>query len=328
MKRREFISLIGGAAATWPLGARAQQAAARRIGILMPYPKGEAVFQAAIQIFKQELGRLGWFEGSNVQFDERWSTNNMDVVRADATALIALSPDVIFISSNRVIPVFAKLTSSIPIVVAITTDPLASGAVDSLARPGHNVTGFSNFENSIFGKMLETLKLIAPSVDRVGIIYNPENPLGADYLRAFEIGARQLAVHPIDLPIHDVAEIERAVASMVEQPNSGILVAPDATAVVYRAQLVAMVARHRVPTIYPNDSFTAAGGLISYGSDVSAIFRQSAAYVDRILRGEKAGDLPFQQPTVYRLIINLKAAKALGLTVPPTLLARADGVIE
>jgi len=251
----------------------------------------------------------------------------MDLVRAEAASLVALNPDVIVISGDRVIPILTKLTRSIPIV-AITSDPIASGAVESLARPGRNVTGFSLVEFSMFGKMLEILKRAAPDVSRVGMMYNPDNPVGAAYVRSFEMTAGQLAVQPINVPIHDLADVERAIASLAEQPNGGVLFPPDLTIFSLRAQVSALTARHRVPAIYSSSVFAAVGGLVSYGSDIVVMFRQSAAYVDRILRGEKPGDLPFQQPTMYRLVINLKTATALGLTIPPTLLALADEVIE
>jgi putative tryptophan/tyrosine transport system substrate-binding protein len=331
MRRREFIILLGGAAAAWPLGALAQRPSGmRRIGILMPFPKSDAGSQANVRAFRQELARLGWTEGGNVQFDEHWPTANMDLVRADAENLVALNPDVIVIVGDRVVPVLTKLTRSIPIVVAVTSDPIASGAgaVESLARPGHNVTGFSLIEFSIFGKMLEILKSLAPGISRVGMMYNPDNPVGVDYLRAFKMAAGQLAVQTINLPIHDLPDVERAVASMAEQPNGGVLFPPDATILPLHAQVSALLARHRVPAISIYSTFTVAGGLASYGPDRDAMFRQSASYVDRILRGEKPSDLPFQQPTTYRLVINLKAAKAIGLEVPPNLLTRADEVIE
>ena len=329
MRRRDFIAAFGGAVATWPLAASAQQPdRMRRIGILMPYPISDAEIQTRIQVFRRELARLGWSDGGNVQFDERWSTDNMDMVRADATDLVALNPDVILISGDRVIPVLAKLTSSIPIVVAITTDPLASDVVESLARPGRNVTGFSSIEFSIFGKWIETLKRIVPGISHVGMIYNPDNPHAAAYLPSFETGARQFAVQPVTLPIHGLADVERAIAGIGEQPNGGILFAPDLTIVSLRTQVVALVARHRVPAIFFDPVFVAAGALVSYGADRVVMFQQAATYVDRILRGEKAGELPFQQPTIYRLVINLKTAKALGLTVPDTLLVAADEVIE
>jgi putative tryptophan/tyrosine transport system substrate-binding protein len=327
--RRQFITLLGGAAVAWPLAARAQQSRQmRQIGILMPYPKSDAEYQSYVRAFRQELARLGWSEGGNVQFDERWSTGDMDMVRADAANLVELNPNVIVIVGDRVIPVLTKLTRSIPIVVALTTDPIASGAVESLARPGRNVTGFSLIEFSIFGKMLETLKRLAPGISRVGMMYNPDNPVGAASLRALEMVAEPLAVQPINLPIHDLADIERAIASLAEQSNGGVLIPPDVTVQSLRTQVSALLARYRVPAISTYSALTAAGGLVSYGPDRTALFRQSASYVDRILRGEKPGDLPFQQPTMYRLVINLKAAKALGLTVPDTLLVAADEVIE
>jgi ABC-type uncharacterized transport system substrate-binding protein len=327
------MMFLGSAAAassvSWPPAARAQQKErVRRIGILMPFSKSDAAYQARARVFRQELARLGWSEGGNVQFDERWSTDNMDVVRADAASLVALNPDAILISGDRVIPVVMKLTRSIPIVVAATSDPIASGAAENLARPGRNVTGFSLVEFSIFGKMLEILKRMAPGISRVGMIYNPDNPVAATYLRWFEPSAGQFGVQPINLPIHDAASIERAIASMAEQPNGGILSPPDLTANIHRTQIVTLVARHRIPAIYTNALFSEAGGLATYGADAVAMFRQSAGYVDRILRGEKAGELPFQQPTAYRLVINLKTAKGLGLEVPPTMLALADEVIE
>jgi putative ABC transport system substrate-binding protein len=331
MRRRDFITVFSGAAVAWPLGARAQQPSGmRRIGILMPFPKSDVGSQANVRAFRQELARLGWTEGGNVQFDEHWSTANMDLVRADAANLVALNPDVIVIVGDRVIPVLTKLTRSIPIVVASTSDPIASGAgaVESLARPGHNVTGFSLIEFSIFGKMLEILKSLAPGISRVGMMYNPDNPVGADYLRAFETAAEHLAVQPINLTIHDLPDVERAIANLAEQPNGGVLFPPDLTILSLHAQVPALLARHRVPAVSIYPAFTAAGGLVSYGPDRDALFRQSASYVDRILRGEKPGDLPFQQPTRYRLVINLKAAKALSLKIPETFLLRADEVIE
>jgi len=329
MRRREFISLAGGAVTVWPFVARAQQTdRMRRIGVLLPFPNDDAEVQARVQAFRQELAKLGWSEGSNVQFDERWSTDNVDLVRAEAATLVSLNPDVIVTLGDRVIPILTKLTRSIPIVVAATSDPIASGAVESLARPGGNVTGFSLIEFSMFGKMLEILKQLAPDVSRVGMMYNPSNPVGAAYFRSFEMIAGQLAVQSINLPIHDIADVERAIASLADQPNVGVIFPPDLTITSLRTQVSALLARHRVPAIFTFSVFTAAGGLVSYGPDILVMFRQSASYVDRILRGEKPGDLPFQQPTIYRLVINLRTAKALGLTVPSGLLVAADEVIE
>jgi putative ABC transport system substrate-binding protein len=326
--RRKFITFIGGLAA-WPLAARAQQTdRMRRIGVLIPFPKGDKEIQARVQAFRQALATLGWSEGSNVQFDERWSTDNIDLVSADAADLVSLNPDVIVTAGDRVIPILTKLTRSIAIVVAATSDPIASGAVESLARPAGNVTGFSLIEFSMFGKMLEILKQLAPGVSRVGMMHNPDNPVGAAYFRSFELIAGQLSVQPINLPVHDIADVERAIASLADQPNSGILCPPDLTITSLRTQVLALLARHRVPAIFTFSEFTAAGGLVSYGPDILVMFRQSASYVDRILHGEKPGDLPFQQPTMYRLVINLRTAKALGLTVSDTLLVTADEVIE
>jgi len=328
MRRREFMLGVSGLVAC-PMIAQAQQKErVRHIGILMPFLRSDAAVQAFVRVFRQELLRLGWSEGGNVQFDERWSTDNMDVVRADAANLVELKPDVILILGDRVIPVFMKLTSSIPIVVGAVSDPIASGAAESLARPGHNVTGFSLIEFSMFGKMLEILRHIAPGISRVGMMYNPDNSVGVTYRRWFESSAGQLGVRPINLPIHDAADIERVIAGMAEQSDGGILFPPDLTTSIHRTQVVNLMARHRVPAIYFNSVFSEAGGLVIYGPSILEMFRQAAGYVDRILRGEKPGDLPFQQPTTYRLLINLKTAKAMGLTVPPTLLASADEVIE
>jgi putative ABC transport system substrate-binding protein len=252
----------------------------------------------------------------------------MDLVRADAANLVALNPDVLVCQGDRVIPILTKLTRSIPIVVAITSDPIASGAAESLARPGGNVTGFSIIEFSMFGKMLEILKGLVPNISRVGMIYNPDLPTWPAYIRSFEMFAGRLAVQPIDLPIHDIADVERAIASLADQPNGGVLFPPDLTIVSLRTQVSALLARYRVPAIFTSSLFTAAGGLVSYGADTLVMYRQSASYVDRILRGEKPGDLPFQQPTIYRLVINLRTAKSLGLTAPDTLVVAADEVIE
>jgi putative ABC transport system substrate-binding protein len=328
MRRRKFITLVGGLVAYPMVGQAEQKERVRRIGILMPFPRGDASVQARVQAFRQELLRLGWSEGGNVQFDERWSTDNMDVVRADAASLVELKPDVILTLGDRVIPVFMNLTNSIPIVVGATSDPIASGAAESLARPGHNVTGFSLIEFSLFGKLLEILKLMAPEISRVGMLYNPDNSVVLTYQRWFGSSAEQLGIQPTNLPVRDAADIERAIASIAETPNGGILSPPDVTLTTHRTQIVNLVARHGLPAIYSNPSFSEAGGLVTYGADNIEMLRQAAGYVDRILRGEKPGDLPFQQPTTYLLRINLKTAKALSITVPSTLIARADEVIE
>src|SRR5215470_16596521 len=329
MRRRAFITLLGGAAAVWPLAAGAQQPQRTRlVGILMPFPESDAAQQTRFRAFRQELTKLGWSEGSDVQFDVRWTTDNMGLVRTAATDLVQLKPDVIVTVGDRIIPVLTQLTRSIPIV-AVASDFLGSGFVESLARPGGNVTGFSLIEFSVIGKVVETLKQMAPGISRVGIIYNPDNPVGAIYLNSFKADAAQLAVQPIDLPVHGPAEIERAIARLAEQPNGGFITPPDLTIAALATEITTLAARYRVPAIYSGSPFyVRRGGLASYGPDIVEVYRRQASYVDRVLRGEKPSDLPIQQPTNYQLVINLKTAKALGLEVPPTLLARADEVIE
>ena len=326
MKRREFMLGLGGLVACPTIAQAQQKERMRRIGILMPFPKSEH-FSAVVRVFRQELLKLGWSESDNVEFDERWSTDNMDMVRADAASLVEQKPDVIFTVGDRVTKVFMKLTSSIPIVVGAVSDPIAVGAAESLARPGHNLTGFSLTESSMFGKMLEILKRIAPGISRVGIMYNPDNSVAATaYRQWFELSARQLGIQPVNLTVHDAAEIEHAIAGIAEQRDGGVLLPPDLTTSRYHTEIVTSMARHGIPAIYWNRDFS--GGLVIYGPDLLENYRQSAGYVNRILRGEKPGDLPFQQPTTYRLLINVKTAKGLGLTVSPMLLTSADEVIE
>jgi putative ABC transport system substrate-binding protein len=249
MQRREFIEGLGSAAA-WPLAARAQQQSrVRLIGMLIPYPESDATAQARVRAFRQELTRLGWPEGGAVQFDVRWTTDNMDHVRVAAANLVGLKPDVIVSFTDRVIPVLTQLTRSIPIV-AVASDLAGSGFVESLARPGGNVTGFSLIEFSIIGKMVEILKRLAPGVSRVGMIYSPDNPVSAAYLRSFNAVAARLAVQPIDLPVHGVAEIERAVRSLAEHPNRGFITPPDATVITLATQVIAIAALHSVPAVF------------------------------------------------------------------------------
>jgi ABC-type uncharacterized transport system substrate-binding protein len=328
MRRREFITFLGGFAA-WPLAARAQQPGrVRRVGILMPYPKGDSEYEARLRAFKQELAKLGWTDGANVRFDEHWTTDNMDMVRSHAASVVASNPDIIVTTGGRVVPVFMRLTRSIPMVLPSASDPVGVGYAQSLAHPGGNVTGFTALELSILGKSLEILKQIRPATVRVALIYNPDNPNSVVYRRISEAASAPLAIEPIDLPIHGMADIDRAVASLAERGNSGIFFLPDLTISALRDDVVGLVARRRVPAIYSEPFFVKLGGLAFYGADRMEGFRRSAGYVDRILRGEKPGDLPFQQPTKFELAINLKTAKALGLTVPPGLLVAADEVIE
>jgi ABC-type uncharacterized transport system substrate-binding protein len=329
LKRREFITLLGGAAAAWPLAARSQQAdRVRRVGIVMPYAKGDTESDARVRAFRQELGKLGWTDGGNVQFDERWTTDNMDSVRAHAASLMASNPDIVVATGGRVVPILMRLSSSIPIVLPGASDPVGVGWAKSLARPGGNVTGFTGFELSMLGKSLEILKQIAPAIVRVALIYNPDNPNAVFYRRTAETASGPLAIEPIAVPIHGLADIDRAVTSLADRQNSGIFFLPDITINALRDEVVGLVARRRLPAMYSDSFFVKIGGLAFYGTDRIDLFRRSAGYVDRILRGEKAGDLPFQQPTKYELMINLKAAKGLGLELSPALLALADELIE
>jgi putative tryptophan/tyrosine transport system substrate-binding protein len=296
MKRREFITLIGGAAAAWPLAARAQQSGRlRRVGIVMPYAKGDSEVEPRVRAFKQELAKLGWTEGGNIQFEEHWTTDNMDMVRVQAASLVASNPDIIVTSGGRVVPIFMRLTRSIPIVLPSASDPVGVGWAQSMARPGGNVTGFTGFELSILGKSLEILKQIAPAIVRVALIYNPDNPNSAHYRRISEAASAPLALEVIDLSIHNLADIDRAVTNLADRQNSGIFFLPDLTINALRDEVVDLVARRRVPAIYSETFFVKIGGLAFYGSDRMEGFRGAAGYVDRILRGEKPGDLPFQQ---------------------------------
>jgi ABC-type uncharacterized transport system substrate-binding protein len=328
MRRRKFIALLGGAAA-WPLAVRAQRGErVRRVGIVMPYPKGDSEYEARLRAFKQELAKLGWTDGGNIRFDEHWTTDDMDMVRAHAAALVASNPDIIVTTGGRVVPVFMRLTRSIPMVLPSASDPVGVGYAQSLARPGGNVTGFTGFELSILGKSLEILKQIAPAVVRVALIYNPDNPNSVHYRRISEAASAPLAIEIIDLPIHNLADIDRVVTNLADRQNSGIFFLPDLTISALRDDVVSLVARRRVPAIYSEPFFVKLGGLAYYGADRMEGFRRAAGYVDRILRGENPGDLPFQQPTKYELMLNRTAAKALGLELSPALLALADEVIE
>jgi putative tryptophan/tyrosine transport system substrate-binding protein len=326
--RREFITLLGVVAAGSSLAVRAEQTRMRRVGIVMPFGKGDTEGEARIRVFKQELAKLGWTDGGNIQFDERWPADNMELVRSHAASLVGFDPDIILASGGRIVPVLMRLTRSIPIVLPGASDLVGVGWAQSLARPGGNVTGFTGFELSTLSKSLEILKQIAPAIDRVALIYNPDNPNSVHYRRISEGASARLAIEMIDHPIHGLADINRAVASLADRGNSAIFFLPDITTNALRDDVVALVARHRVPAIYSDSFFVRLGGLAFYGPDRMEGFRRSAGYVDRILRGEKPGDLPFQQPTKYELMMNRTAAKALGLELPPALLALADEVIE
>jgi putative ABC transport system substrate-binding protein len=330
MKRREFITLLGGAAAVWPpLAARAQQGErVRRIGVLIPASAHDAEFQTFVGAFLQALAQSGWTIGRNVRIDTRWATGDPAEIRKHAAELVALAPDVILSHGASTVGPLLQATRTIPVVFPAVVDPIGAGFVDSLARPGGNATGFMTLEYSLGGKWLELLKEIAPSVTRAAVLRDPANPSGPAQFGIIQAAAPSLRVEINPLNMRDPDEIERAVAAFAGAPNGGLILTPSGLANLHRDLIITLAARHKLPAVYYERFFIAAGGLISYGPDYVAQFRRAAGYVDRILKGEKPGDLPVQVPTKYELVINLKTAKALGLTVPQSLLARADEVIE
>jgi putative ABC transport system substrate-binding protein len=327
--RREFITLVGGAAATWPVAARGPQGErARRIGVLMNQAVDVPIARARYNAFIEGLGQLGWTDGRNVTLDVRWGAPVAERYRKDAVDLVALKPDVILASAGSTMPALAQATRTIPIVFLLMPDPVGSGFVESLAHPGGNVTGFTPFEFGIAGKWLELLKELAPRVTRAAVLRDPADPAGIGQFGALRTAAPAVGieVHPID--VRDPSAIERGIAAVASTANGGIVVTGSTPAAAHRKLIIGLAARHRLPAIYPYRFYAVDGALVVYGPDQTIQYRQAASYVDRILRGEKPADLPVQAPTKYELIVNLKTAKALGLTVPPTLLARADEVIE
>ena len=328
MKRRQFITLLGGAA-VWPLAARAQQAERmRRIGVLMNLASDDAEGQARLAAFHQGLQQLGWTVGRNVQIDYRWGAGNADRIRKFAAELVALAPDVILSAGSPSVAALQQATRSVPIVFVLVVDPVSSGFVDSLARPGGNITGFAWAEYSIGGKWLELLKEIAPGMTRAAVIRDAALTAGGVQLGVIQAVAPSVRAEVTPVNVRDAGEIERAITAFARSPNGGMIVTGSTLAGVHRDLIVALAARHKLPTVYFARYFVAIGGLISYGPGLVDQYREVAGYVDRILKGEKPADLPVQTPTKYELVINLKTAKALGLEVPPSLLARADEVIE
>jgi ABC-type uncharacterized transport system substrate-binding protein len=329
VKRRSFITLLGGAAAAWPLAARAQQPdRVRRIGVLMPLAEDDPVGQARVAAFLQGLRGSGWINRGNVQIDYRWSTGDDERIRRDSAELVALAPDVILATGSATVGALLRLTRAIPIVFPIVVDPVGAGFVESLARPGGNATGFILFEYGLSGKWIELLKEIAPRVTRAAILRDTTIAAGSGQLGAIQSVAPSLGLELNPLGVRDVGEIERAIVSFARAPNSGLIVTGSPLALIHRDLIVALAAQHELPAVYYDRLFISAGGLISYGPDILDQYRRAAGYVDRILKGEKPADLPVQAPTKYELVIDLKTAKALGLDVPPMLLARADEVIE
>jgi putative ABC transport system substrate-binding protein len=328
MRRREFITLLGGTAA-WPLAARAQQTErVRRIAVLMNLTEDDQEGLARLAAFKQALEQLGWIEGRNTRFDIRWGAGNDERYRILALELVALSPDVILGAAGSTVPALLRATRTVLIVFAQTPDAVGAGFVESLARPGGNATGFTNFEYGLSGKYLELLKEIVPNVKRAAILRDTTDPAGTGQWGAIQSVAPLLGLELTAIGVRDVGEIDRALTAFAHAPNGGLVVTGSAPAAVHRDLIIALAAKHRLPAVYPYRFFVAAGGLISYGPDTIDQFRRAAGYVDRLLKGESPADLPVQHPTKYDLAINLKTARALGIDIPPTLLARADEVIE
>jgi putative ABC transport system substrate-binding protein len=331
MRRREFITLLCGTTFAWPLAARAQQAGrVRRIGVLMSTIAESPLGQAGSAAFAQGLQQLGWEVGVNARIDIRWGAGDTERYRKYAAELVALAPDVILATANSIVGDLQRASRTVPIVFVTTIDPVGSGLVASLARPGGNTTGFVSYEFSLNAKLLELLKEVEPGVRRAAVVRDPFVPAGSGGFAAIQTAAPSFGVELTPVGVHDADEIERGITEFARGSNAGLIVVgpPSSVAPTNRELIVALAARHHLPAVYATIAFVSAGGLISYGSDPVTEFRRAAGYVDRILKGEKPADLPVQAPTKYELIINLRTAKALGLTVPPTLLARADEVIE
>jgi ABC-type uncharacterized transport system substrate-binding protein len=328
MRRREFITLVGGAAA-WPGAARSEQSnRTRRIGVLLPATADHSEFQTRVGAFLQALAPLGWSIGGNVRIDTRWATTNHAELRRHAAELVALAPDVILAPGASALGPLLQATRTVPIVFPFVIDPVGAGFVDSLARPGGNATGFISFEYGLAGKWLELLKEIAPRVTRAAVLRDAAVSAGIGQFGAIQSVAPSFGVELSPFNVRDAAEIERAVAAFARLPNGCLIVTAGPSASRHRDLIIALAARHKLPAVYNERPFVAAGGLISYGPDYIDQYRRAAGYVDRILRGEQPADLPVQTPTKYELVINLKTAKALGLAVPPSVLARADEVID
>jgi putative ABC transport system substrate-binding protein len=326
LRRREFITLLGGSAA-WPLAARAQQGM-RRVAVVLGFEQGDQQGQIRFAAFVETLARLGWNDSRNVRLDIRWAGGNVARYKTVAMEVIAASPDVIAAMTNPFVAQLQPLTKTIPIVFIQVSGSVGAGFVSNIARPGGNITGFENFQPEMGGKWLELLKEAVPSMTRAGILLQPENSSLAALRQVIEAAAPKLGVQAIPIGVHDTAEIERGISAFAEQANGGLIVLADPLTIRNRDLIIVLTARYRLPSIYMLRFFTNSGGLIAYGSDQLEQWRGAAGYVDRILKGEKVGDLPVQAPTKYETVLNLKTAKALGLDVPATVLARADEVIE
>ena len=328
MKRREFITLLGGAAAAWPLAAHAQQERMRRIGVLTNLDEADPELKGWLTAFQVELQKLGWAQGRNISFEYRWPGSDEQHLQSSAADLVKAAPDVIFAAATPALVALYRESRSLPIVFVQVSDPVKLGFVASLARPGGNMTGFTTFEYPVGGKWLELLKDTAPGRTRVAVLLDPSNPSGLAYLQGVEAAAASLGVQLTHADVHNAADIERAISDFAQQPNGALVVAPTAATILHRNLIVTLAARHRLPAVYPYRFFASSGGFISYGVDLAEQYRQAAGYVDRILRGANPGELPVQLSSKFELVVNLKTAKALGLTIPEPFLQRADEVIE
>jgi putative ABC transport system substrate-binding protein len=329
MRRREFISLIGSAAASWPLATRAQQPErVRRVGVLMGISDSDPEAKPRVEALQDGLRDLGWTEGRNIHLDYRWTAGDVDRTEQFAKEIVELKPEVLVAHSTPVVKALLQLASTTPMVFVLVADPIGSGFVTSLAHPGGNLTGFMNVDAPMAGKWLALIKEIAPKVSRIALVYNPRTSPYQSYLKTFDEAARTLAVQAIPTPVLDAAEVERSITALGQQPDSGLFVVPDVFVQVHRKLIIRLAEKYRLPAIYPYRFFPESGGLMSYGIDTVIIFRQAASYVDRILKGTPPTDLPVQAPTNFKLVVNLKAAKAIGLSIPESFLVRVDEVIE
>jgi putative ABC transport system substrate-binding protein len=329
MDRRDFITVLGGAAAAWPLAARAQRGdRVQRIGVLLPGDENDPVWKPRLSAFTQALADLGWTDGRNARMDLRWASDDINRIRALAQELVGLQPDIILTWGTPATVAVQRETRTIPIVFAGVSDPVASGIVARLNQPGGNTTGFAIYEASLGGKWLELLLEIAPGLKRAAIMFNPDAVPISVYMPSFETAARSLKVVLIRAPVYSEGEIETAIIALGREPGGGLVVTSDAFVIAHRAPIILAAARNNIPAVYAFSYYARDGGLLSYGTDLVDIARRAANYVDRILRGAKPGDLPVQFPTKYEMIVNLKTAKALGLTVPQSILLHADEVIE
>jgi putative tryptophan/tyrosine transport system substrate-binding protein len=330
IRRREFITMLGGAAMAWPLAARAQQTERmRRIGVLMPESEGDPESQARVAMFHARLQELGWTVGRNLRIDYRWAIGDLERTRVDAAELLRLAPDVILAVASPALATVQKATRTIPVVFVAVSEPVAQGFIQSLAHPGGNITGFTNLEPTFGGKWLELLKEIAPRVTRVAIMFNPNTaPYAALFSRSVKAAAQKFGVEPADAAVQQLADVESVMSMLAREPGGGLIVPPDPFMAAQGKLIGELAARFQLPAVYPFRFMLAEGGLASYGVNIPDLFRHAASYVDRIFRGEKPSGLPVVQPTKFELVINLKTARALGLEIPPSLLARADEVIE